>query len=162
MNWLDIIILITLAAAVISGLAIGIVRSVINLVGLLLGIFLAGRCYETVGSWLGFISNTDIANTVGFLLIVLVVMIIAGIVCALLRRLMSAVLLGCLDRLLGGIVGLAIGALAWSALLALWVKYFSSGAVSDSRIAEFLLDTFPLVLVLLPSSFENIRDFFGR
>ncbi|MCL2281454.1 MAG: CvpA family protein [Dehalococcoidia bacterium] len=162
MNWLDILILVTLAAAVIGGLAIGIVRSIVNLAGLLLGIFLAGRCYETVGNWLGFINNVAIANTIGFILIVLVVMIISGVICAILRKLLSAVLLGCFDRLLGGVVGLFIGAISWGALLALWVKYFNADAVSGSLMAKFLLDTFPLVLTLLPSNFDSVKDFFSN
>ena len=162
MNWLDILILVTLAAAVIGGLAIGIVRSTVNLVGLLVGIFLAGRCYETVGRWLGFINNVSVANTVGFVLIVLVVMIIAGVVCAVLRKLMRAVLLGCFDRLLGVVVGLFIGAMSWGALLVLWVEYFNADSVSGSLIAKFLLDKFPLVLTLLPSNFDGIKSFFGN
>ncbi|MCL1885787.1 MAG: CvpA family protein [Dehalococcoidia bacterium] len=162
MNWLDTLILVTLAAGVIGGLTIGIVRSLVNLVGLLFGIFLAGRCYETVGHWLVFIDNTSVANTVGFVLIVLVVMIIAGIICALLRKWMSTVFLGCLDRLLGGIVGLFIGAMSWGALLVLWVEYFNNDAVSSSLVAEFLLDKFPLVMTLLPSNFDGIKNFFGN
>ncbi|MCL2706880.1 MAG: CvpA family protein [Dehalococcoidia bacterium] len=162
MNWLDIIILITLAAAVIGGLAIGIVRSIINLAGLLLGIFLAGRCYEVVGGWLKFIQNAELSNIVGFILIVIVVMIITGIAGRMLRKLLSTFLLGCFDRLLGGVVGLFIGALAWGALLALWVKFFSADTVSGSWIAKFLLDGFPLVLVLFPSSFDSVKSFFGN
>jgi len=162
MNWLDTLILVSLAAGVIGGLAVGIVRSLVNLVGLLFGIFLAGRCYETVGRWLVFIDDTSVANTVGFVLIVLVVMIIAGIICALLRKWMSTVFLGCLDRLLGGIVGMFIGAMSWGALLVLWVEYFNNDAVSGSLVAEFLLDKFPLVMTLLPSSFDGIKSFFNN
>jgi membrane protein required for colicin V production len=162
MNWLDIIILITLVAATIGGVAIGIVRSVVTLAGLMLGIFLAGRHYETVGGWLKFISDANMANTVGFILIVAAVMIIASIVCVILRKLLSAILLGCLDRLLGGVAGLLIGVLFWSALLALWIKYFSNDIVSSSWAAKFLLDQFPLILALLPSSFDNIRSFFSK
>jgi membrane protein required for colicin V production len=161
MNWLDILILITLAASVIGGLTTGIVRGLVNLAGLILGIFLAGLYYETVAGWLGFISNADIAKTAAFVLIVAVVMIIAGLVGALLHKLISAVLLGWLDHLLGGVLGLLVGAIAWGALLALWAKFFNADAVSGSAIAKILLDKFPLVLALLPPGFDSVKNFFG-
>jgi membrane protein required for colicin V production len=163
MNWLDILILITLAASVIGGLATGIVRGVVNLAGLILGIFLAGRYSETVGGWFGFIHNTDVANSAGFIVIIAVVMILAGLVGGLLHKIISGIMLGWLDHLVGGILGLLIGAVSWGAMLALWVQYFpnSTGAVSGSALAKILLDWFPLVLALLPPSFDRVKNFFS-
>jgi membrane protein required for colicin V production len=160
MNWLDILIVIGLAAAAIGGLSTGIVRGVINLAGLILGIFLAGLYYENVAGWLTFIHNDSIANVVAFLVIVGIVMLIAGLVGALLHKLISSIFLGWLDHLLGGALGLLIGGLAFGALLALWVKYFNADAVSGSFMARFLLKQFPVVLALLPSSFDSVRNFF--
>jgi membrane protein required for colicin V production len=114
-----------------------------------------------VGGWLGFIHSTDAANVVGFVLILAVVIIIAGIIAGVLHRIISGIMLGWLDRLVGGIVGLLIGAIAWGALLALWVKFFSTGAVSGSWMAKLLLAKFPLVLSLLPSSFDSVKNFFS-
>jgi membrane protein required for colicin V production len=161
MNWLDILILVTLAASVIGGLATGIVRGVVNLAGLLLGIFLAGMYYETVGGWLGFIHNADVANTIGFILIIAVVMVVTGIIGGILHKVVSAIMLGWLDHLIGGVLGLLMGAISWGALLAIWVKFFNADIVSGSNLARILLDKFPLVLALLPSSFDSVKNFFG-
>lgn len=161
MNWLDILILITLAASVIGGLATGIVRGAVNLAGLLLGVFLAGMYYETVGGWFGFINNPDVANAAGFIVIIVVVMVLAGIVGGILRKIVSGIMLGWLDHLVGGILGLLMGAVSWGAMLALWVKFFSADAVNGSALAEILLDKFPLVLGLLPSSFDSVKNFFA-
>ncbi len=161
MNWLDILIIICLAASVIGGLKTGIVRGVLNLIGLILGIFLAGRFYETVGGWLGFIHNSGVADTIGFILVLVAVMILAGIVGSLLHKILSNIMLGWLDHLIGGILGLLIGAVSWGALLALWVRFFSNGIVSGSWLAELLVEKFPLVLALLPASFDSVRSFFG-
>ena len=160
MNWLDILILITLAASVIGGLATGLVRGVVNLAGLILGIFLAGMYFETVGGWLGFIHNADVAKTVAFIAIIVVVMILAGLVGGLLHKIISGIMLGWLDRLLGALLGLLIGALFWGVMLALWVKFFNADAVSGSALAKILLEKFPLVLNLLPSSFDSVKNFF--
>jgi membrane protein required for colicin V production len=161
MNWLDILILIGLAASVIGGFATGIVRGMVNLLGLLLGIFLAGQYYETAGGWFGFINNTDIANAVGFIVIMAVVIIVASIIGTILHKVVSAITLGWLDHLLGGGIGLLMGVVSWGAMLAIWVKFFSADAVSSSWLAKLLLDKFPLVLSLLPSSFDSVRNFFN-
>jgi membrane protein required for colicin V production len=46
------------------------------------------------------------------------------------------------------------------ALLAIWVQFFGSGLVTESFLAGVLLNKFPLVLALLPSEFDAVRDFF--
>ena len=161
MNWLDILILVSLAASVFGGLKTGIVRGAVNLAGLILGIFLAGRCYETVGGWFSFIHNADVTKMVAFVVIIAVAMILAGLVGGLLHKLISGIMLGWLDHLLGAVLGLFAGAVTWGALLALWVKFFSTGAVSESNMARILLDKFPLVLNLLPSSFDVVKNFFA-
>ncbi|MCL2679006.1 MAG: CvpA family protein [Dehalococcoidia bacterium] len=160
MNWLDIIILIVLAASAIAGLGRGIIRGVVSLVGFILAIFLAGRMHETVAGWLRFISNENIAKIVAFVLIILVVIIAADLLGKLLRRLISLAMLGWLDRLLGGVLGLFIGAVFWGALLAVWGKFVGAGSIGGSWLAKLLLDKFPLVLGLLPDSFNSIKDFF--
>src|SRR5512137_2223499 len=106
MNWLDIIILISLVASVIGGITTGLIRGMISLAGLIVGIILAGKLYPTVAGWFGFISNADISNIIAFGLILLVVMILAGIIGKALHALASAVLLGWLDHLAGGFIGL--------------------------------------------------------
>jgi membrane protein required for colicin V production len=154
MNWLDILIIVTLAASVIGGLSTGLVRGLCNLAGLIIGIFVAGKYYENLGGKLTIIHNADIAKVVAF------IMIIAGLIGTLLHKILSGIMLGGLDRLLGAVVGLVVGAVLWGALLALWAKYFSAGAVSGSFMAKILLENFPLVLNLLPSSFAGVKNFF--
>jgi membrane protein required for colicin V production len=160
MNWLDILIIVTLAASVIGGLSTGLVRGLCNLAGLIIGIFVAGKYYENLGGKLTIIHNADIAKVVAFIIILAIIMIIAGLIGTLLHKILSGIMLGWLDRLLGAVVGLVVGAVLWGALLALWAKYFSAGAVSGSFMAKILLENFPLVLNLLPSSFAGVKNFF--
>jgi len=65
----DIVILVAIAVPAFQGLRKGLIGSLLSLVGIILGIFLAGQFYDTVGSWLGFIDNPDIANVAGFVII---------------------------------------------------------------------------------------------
>ena len=163
MNWLDIVIIVSLVFSVIAGLGTGLVRGVCNLAGLILGIFLAGRYYETFGGRLTFIHSADVARVAAFIIILLVIVIIAEIIGRLLHKILSGIMLGWLDRLLGGAVGLVAGAVSWGALLALWVKFIpnGNGAVSGSFMAKILLKNFPLVLNLLPASFDSVKNFFN-
>jgi membrane protein required for colicin V production len=162
MNWLDIVIIVSLVFSVISGLVTGLVRGICNLAGLVLGIFLAGRYYETFGSRISFIHSANVAKVVAFIIILVVIVIIAEIIGRILHKILSGIMLGWLDRLLGGAVGLMAGVVSWGALLALWVKFIPNGdgAVSASFMAKILLNSFPLVLNLLPSSFDSVKNFF--
>jgi membrane protein required for colicin V production len=161
MNWLDFVILILLIFSVIGGIANGLIKSVFSFVGLIIGIVLAGRFYLSLADHLGFISNEKAAQIVAFVIIFLIVSIIAGILGWLFTKIIGATPLGIFNRLLGGLFGLIAGALTIGAILALWVHFAGHvGAISDSALARFLVDKFPLVLGLLPNEFDSVRNFF--
>ena len=77
-----------------------------------------------------------------------------------LRATIKALLLGWVDRVGGAVFGFIMGAILISALLATVVQFFGEGLVTESVLAGFLLDKFPIVLGLLPSEFDGIREFF--
>ena len=161
MNWVDIVIIIYLVLSVISGLAQGLIRTLLSIIGLIVGIMLASHFYKQLGNVLTFISNKDWANIVAFIIILLVVMGIAALIALLLRAIIKAIMLGWLDRLGGAVLGLILGALSVSAFLAIIVKYTNTNLITDSKLAGFFLDKFPVILKLLPSDFSNIKDFFN-
>ncbi|MEL7561579.1 CvpA family protein [Dehalogenimonas sp. 4OHTPN] len=161
MNWLDIALLVFLAFQVFSGLSQGLIKALGGLLGLIVGIFLAGRFYESLGgSVFSFISNEDIANAAAFAAVLIVTWIVFSIIAGLLTKLVSVVLLGWVNRLAGAIFGLFMGTLIAGAALAVWAQFFGGESLADSTIATFLLDKFPLVLSLLPSQFDSIKEFF--
>lgn len=164
MNWLDIIILVALAVPTYIGLRRGLIQTILPLGGIMLGVFLAGRFYDslagTLSSWL---ESPSQAKIVAFIVIFLAVVAIAMVVAWLASRFVSLVLLGWVDKLGGALFGLAIGAFIASALLAVVARFPFSGSeetVRGSILAEFFLDHFPFVLGLLPDEFENVRRFF--
>jgi membrane protein required for colicin V production len=160
LNWLDIIIIIALIIPVLAGLKIGLIKAALSLAGLIVGVVLASNFYQQLGGALGFIADEKIANIVGFIIILLVVMVIANVVAALIKYTAKAILLGWVDRLGGAVFGLFMGGLFMGAILATIVKFFGSGLVTESVLAGVLLDKFPIVLGLLPSEFSAVRDFF--
>jgi len=160
MNWLDIVLLIILFASAIGGLANGLIKTVLSLVGLIVGVVLAGHYYNAVAGWITFVPD-NIANIIAFALILILVLLIAAILGTILTRAVSAILLGWLNRLTGLVAGIILGAIWCGALLAIWVKYMGAGdVISGSVIAPIIMDKFPLVLALLPGDFDIVRRFF--
>ena len=161
MNWLDIVIIIAIAIPTIIGLSTGIIKSALTLIGVILGIILAGHYYAPLSEQLTFISQTAIANIVAFVIILTGVIIVAILLSRLLERVASMLLLGWVNRLGGAAFGFVLGAIQCGALLAIWVQFLGPAAViAESNLAMIILDRFPLVLALLPSEFDAIRSFF--
>ena len=160
MNWLDIVILVALIVPTVIGLKRGVISAALSLVGLIVGVILAGNFYEQLGQLMAFIPNVAIANVIAFILIVAAAMLIAAVIARVLKSVVSAVMLGWVDHLAGAIFGFILGAFFWGALLAIWVKFFGTAFIAESFVAEVLLDNFPVILRLLPEEFNIVRDFF--
>jgi membrane protein required for colicin V production len=160
-NWLDIIIIVAIAISTFIGLRIGIIKAALSLAGLIVGVILAGRYYAPLSTQLAFIPQESIAKVVAFAIILIGVMVIAGILAWLLKRVASLVMLGWVDRLGGAIFGLVLGAIFCGAILAIMAKFLGiEGTIAESSLATILLDSFPIVLALLPNEFDTIRSFF--
>ena len=161
MNWLDIVIIVVLVASIFSGGKNGLIKSLLSLVGLVVGISLAGRYYLTLAERLTFIPQEKAAHIVAFAIILIGVMVVAALVGWILTKIISAVMLGWVNGLGGIVFGLVMGALSVSTLLAIWVKFFGMNqAVSDSGLASLLLNQLPVILALLPPDFDVIRSLF--
>ena len=161
MNWLDITIIIALAISAIVGLKTGIIKTVLSLAGLIIGVILAGQYYVPFSEQLSFIPQAGVAKVVAFAIILIGVMIIAGWLASLLKWAASVLMLGWVNRLGGAAFGIVMGAIFCGALLAIWVKFLGlAGAIAESTLAIILLDSLPMVLVLLPQEFDTVRSFF--
>ena len=162
MNWLDIVITVALIVPIFTGLRQGLIKAALSLAGLIVGVVLASNYYQELGGAMTFISDENVANITAFIIILVVVMIIAFVLAAVLKYTAKAVLLGWVDRLGGAIFGLFMGAIVMGAILAILVKFIGEGLLTESVLAGFLLDKFPIILGLLPSEFDSIRDFFQK
>jgi membrane protein required for colicin V production len=161
MNWLDIVILVAIAIAVFLGLRMGLIKAVLVLAGIIVGVVLAGHFSGPLAQRLTFISSESVAKVVAFAIIMLAVLAVAAIVAALLTWTAKVVMLGWVNRLGGAVLGLLLGALFCSALLAMWVNFVGmADAIAESAIATILLDRLPMVLALLPDEFDAVRSFF--
>jgi len=161
MNWLDIVILVLIILSTLIGLKVGIIKAVLSMAGVIAGVVLAGRYYTALAGHLTFISQPALAKIIAFAIILIVVMIIAAVLASLIKWAVSAMLLGWVNRLGGAVFGLVLGAIFCGALLTLWGKFAGeTSPVADSALARLLLDSFPVVLALLPGEFDSVRSFF--
>ncbi len=161
MNWLDIVIIVTLVINIIAGLWVGLIKAVLSLVGLVVGVVLAGRFYLSLSEQLSFIPGDTAARVVAFIIILVVVLAVAFLLAWLLSKAASAIMLGWANRLGGAIFGVLMGILIWSALLAAWVEFFGAAdTISQSFMARILLDYFPLGPWLLPGDFDSAGALF--
>ena len=161
MNWLDIAIIIFIAVSAFMGLRVGLIKAVLSLVGVIVGVILAGLYYVPLSEQLSFIPYAGVAKVVAFVIILVVVMVIVSILAWLLKWAASIMMLGWVNRAGGAIFGLVLGGIFCGALLATWVKFLGiETAIAESGFAMVLLRSFPLVLALLPGEFDTVRSFF--
>ncbi len=161
MNWLDIVIIIVVAAAAFGGLIIGLIASALSLAGIIVGVILAGRYYLVFSQHLEFIPGEHGPQIAAFVIILVGVMLVALALAMFLRWALSLIKLGWIDHIGGAVLGFASGLLLCGAVLAMWVKFVGAGAtVSGSFLASLLLEHFPVVLGLLPAEFDAVRSFF--
>jgi membrane protein required for colicin V production len=161
MNWLDIVILIMIVISAVSGFASGLIKSVFSLAGLIVGIVLAGRYYVGFSNQLGFIPGDSGPRIAAFIIIFLAVMLVATLLGIILTKIISAIMLGWLNRIGGAVLGIVLGAFFAASLLAIWVQVGSPGDfMNDSKLAPILLDKLPFILGLLPPEFNNVQQFF--
>lgn len=107
MQTIDIIIAILLAVGLIGGLRDGLVKQVAGLAGLIGGLLLGRAFYLPVGAWLvdTFGMSVQVAQVTSFILILIIVPLLFSLVGWLVSKLLSAICLGWVNRLLGGLVG---------------------------------------------------------
>jgi len=141
-HWFDIGITIALILSGVWGCLRGLVRAMLSLIGLAAASVLAVRGYPAIAQRLApFIATLWVQQAIGFALIFLAVMAVAMVCSALLRFALRAAGLSLMDRLLGGLFGLAKVILVASILLMMAHKFFPSVRAqleADSALAPFL------------------------
>ena len=69
MSWIDIVITVIVVITTVVGLRTGIIKAALSLVGVIVGVILAGRYSASLANQLTFISSEEVARIVAFAII---------------------------------------------------------------------------------------------
>ena len=116
MNFFDILTLVALVWAIISGWRSGFVSQLLGLVGIIFGTILALRYGATVGAM--FNIDARFSVVAGFLITFVAILIIATILARLISKVLSFIGLGWVNTLLGIVISIVKGLVILSMLYA--------------------------------------------
>jgi membrane protein required for colicin V production len=155
MNPLDWGIALVLAVSTVMAFLRGLIRSVVSLAGILAGVLLAFWYCHRLAGWLHrWITESSLAEVASFVLILVGVIVLAALLCRLLRGACSAVGLGFLDRLGGACFGFARGILLLAALLLPVAPFLRSvPAAQTSLLLPYLLPAAHGISFVVPRDF---------
>jgi membrane protein required for colicin V production len=145
MNWLDVVLVVILAASVALSFRKGLSREVIGLTSVVLAILLGIWFYGTAGSLLvPYLSSRELANFAGFMLVFCGVMLVGHLVSYIVGRFLRVTGLSIFDHLLGAVFGALRGVLISVALI-MAIMAFSQAdkppsSVVHSRTAPYMVD----------------------
>jgi membrane protein required for colicin V production len=161
MTLVDWAVIGILLCAVIGGLMEGFFRSVCGLLGVVLGLVIAAWNYgRLAGLLLPLVRIPAIANTIGFLLIALVVMGLIGLVGNLLAKTFRLLGLGWLDGLAGAVFGFFQGVLLIVIGILVVVAFFPQAQwVADARVPRMFFGACHVSANVTPTELgERVRS----
>ena len=165
MNWVDIVILALLTGSAITGMRTGVVRWAAIFIGSILGAVIASRAYESFAPVFTFLDSESLQRTISFIVIFAAVMVGAWFAGNLLKKSMSLLLLGWIDRFGGLALGLVAGVISIVTLVTLLGVLPSESlqeAVTDSTLAPPLLKATSFFRAFLPVEFDGIKDLLDK
>jgi len=168
MNWIDLIIVVLLILSVVSGFTNGFVKEVVSLIGLILGIwgairfssYTAGKLYDwfdMTGSYVGIIA---------FLVTFCAIVVIIHFVGIIADKIVDAVSMGFLNRILGMIFGFIRSVLIMSVIFVVLNAidarrpFLPKGRIEESRFYSPISDIAPALFPIIGEG--NFNQSFDR
>jgi membrane protein required for colicin V production len=159
-GWLDIIIVTTALIAGFLGLRLGAVRGAATLAGMAAAALLVSRQQQDFGLLTsGPLAGSQAGHFIGSLVLPLAVFVGAVVLGVVLRRVVRFLLLGWLDRAVGGAVGLALAAGVWlflAQVLAPALGGQANDAVADSLIAQTIAEHAPEIVEFVSAGMNDL------
>ncbi|MBC8423516.1 CvpA family protein [bacterium] len=133
MHWLTIATLALLFVFAIAGWRAGLIRRVLEFVGMLASVLLASRFGFVAAEWLQETTGLDdrYAGPVGWLLVFAVLLVVTKLLAWALAKALRVSILGWVDRWGGALLGMLMGVLVCSVLLMLVCRVSGDGDLAD-------------------------------
>jgi membrane protein required for colicin V production len=164
MNWFDLLLLVILAASVLTSVRKGLSREVISLASVILALLMGVWFYGTAGAlFTPYVSSPGVAHLLGFFAVFLGVLLLGAIVGAIIGKFLHVTGLSFFDHILGAGFGLVRGVLIAVALITGVMAFSPAGqppaAVVHSRIAPYAVDGARVVASVAP---HELREGFHK
>lgn len=156
MHWVDIGIAVIVGGAAFFGLTRGLIVEVGGILGAVVGLYLARANYHVALNFLAVFFHRDQHLTaVAFLLVLGIVWALVSMLARGVRGVVRFTPLALVDRLGGGLIGLALGVLTVQVLLVVAVRSHDASldrSIYASRLAPAFRNTIPGVQSLIPKA----------
>ncbi len=175
MNGIDIVVIIILSIFLIRGLFRGILIEVLSLVGMILAYIIALREMSTIANLIAkYISLPDfVLSLFSFTILFILVLLVTRLLAKTLSKLVKETLVGWLDRLGGGVFGLAKGVIVTSLVLLLLsliplpeaIKTEQQKSTLDKSIRPVTPAIFNWIIKVFPQSkdfYEEVKEGFSK
>lgn len=157
MGWMDLVIIALMMLTAMIGFKRGLLRQVVELVGLVFGVFLA--LYLTGGlveTYTGPASQWRVTPPLVFLGIVGISMLVSQVAGRVASEIMQVTFFGWFDQVGGAMAGAAKGAL-WLSILITVVLHMNLGPKVTAQVEDSALA--PPLAKLLPAAFDVVESY---
>jgi membrane protein required for colicin V production len=157
MDWVDWIIVAGLLLATMGGMAQGFFRSFFGLAGLVLGYMAATWNYARVGKiFLPLLQVEGVANAVAFLLIIVIVMLLGALVGGFLEKTFRWAGLGCIDTLLGAVLGFLQGVVIVMVFVVVTLAFFPGTEwLTNAKIPPMFFEACHVSMEMSPKELDH-------
>jgi membrane protein required for colicin V production len=161
---LNTILFVIVCIFIINGFFQGLIHMLGSLLGLVIGVFLASRYNDALGSWLAGATgwNKNVMIVIAFVLIILIITRLCGIIVHSLEKtfhIMKIPLVGLANRLAGAFFGFFEGIFVVGATLIIINSMTFVGAdkiIGASTVAMSMIASSKILLPLLPKTISDL------
>jgi len=158
MSVIDITILVLLGGFILAGFWFGLIHMVGSLVGLFVGVAVAGHYYGGIAAWLApyFGGNLNLTSTIAFLFLFLLTEKLCGLLLQLVDKVFKIVAIIPFTKTLNRLLGAAFGLLEGTLFLGVAVYFISRFPINAAF--ELLLQNSPMIrpLAVIGSLFSPL------
>ena len=157
MNVVDIAIVLLLLISAVFGYRSGLIQSVTSLVGLIAGIAIASWNFPRLSDRLvPYLHSVPLSEAAAFCLIALLVMVIAGLIGMVLKKLIHGIGLGWLDKICGLIFGVLRGGLLVVLCIVTLAAFFPDTRwLGDSQLGKYFLSSAQVTSYMSPDELKR-------
>ena len=123
MNWLDIVLIVLGLLGLVVGIKMGLLQAIFLVGGMIVGVIIAAQISGPLADALtDSVGNESLASAIAYGIILIAIVTVSQIIVAVIKKMLAVLFLGWIDRMGGAALGLAAGAVAGAALLAIFAR----------------------------------------